>query len=200
MATPTDVARALIDVSEKVARALDDAPTGVTPGYSSALGGTVLPNGKLRYVAATAATGYRLLSVHYKNATQTIASSTNTIINYDQEVYDPLGIVTTGVAWKMVIPANGWYRLDATILFSEVASGWSAGDRATLRLFQNGGVVENFHVLDDPQNNTENNILRCNVPYDLNIGDEIALGIFQTSSTGKDIGGDYLSLFSISQY
>jgi len=143
--------------------------------------------------------GLRLLSLHYKNAQQTIPSSTDTIINYDQEVYDPDGIVTTGSSWHLTIPTSGFYLFVATIRFDEVASGWSAGDRATLRLWQNGGVLENFHTLDDPQNGTLNNILRCHVPYGLFAADEVALGIYQTSASGKDVSGDYLSTLSIWQ-
>lgn len=172
-------------------------PTGVNSGgpYSSF---SVNDQGQI-IDASNSTSGVQLLSVHYKNATQTILSSTNTIIDYDQEYHDPNGIVTTGLSWHLTIPTSGMYRFDATIRFNEVASGWNTGDFATLLLFQNGSVVESFDVLDDPQNNTANNVLRCNVAYRLVAADEVALGIAQTSSSSKGISGDFLSMLSIWQ-
>lgn len=80
MTTAEDVARALLRTGEALSKRLDDAPTGVVPGYSATLGGTVLPNGKLRYVGASSARRFDT-----SGATPNIANTTTVEYTFNHE-------------------------------------------------------------------------------------------------------------------
>jgi hypothetical protein len=111
--TAHDVISALTDTHEKLATRLDNAPTGVVPGYNSALGGTVLPNGKLRYVKATAASAFTLLA-EARIVTSMTTATDGKIINFDDVNYDPSTLITTGASWSIALAA-GWYMAVAGI-------------------------------------------------------------------------------------
>jgi hypothetical protein len=181
--------RAEIAASHKTQRIAPNTPFGsvVTDAYGHVVHG-----------AQGGGSGLQLLAVCYKNSTQSISASTPTAINFDQNYYDPGGLVTTGASWHLTIPSDGKYLFVARISFAETGSGWSGGDYAALALYQNGFYAEGFDYLDDPQNNTLNNILRCHHVIDLNEADEVALRVEQSSSGNKTIaGGNFQNQLSV---
>jgi hypothetical protein len=115
MATPTEVIRELTNMHTTIAKTLDDAPTGVAPGFNTALGGTVMPNGKLRYVR-TVPIG--LVVQAHKAADLTLAASTTYHVDFDTVDYDPHSAITTGASWVFTAPAAGWYRFEPTFTIS----------------------------------------------------------------------------------
>lgn len=133
MATERDVVAGLFDLSQHAAKQQDEAPTGVKPGFSAALGGTVLPNGKLRYVAS----GGLLLAVYDRATNLTRGAGTTARIDFDSPVYDPSGLVTVGASWKFVPPAPGWYgfKIHSTI---EPSAALNAGENLGWFLWPDG--------------------------------------------------------------
>jgi hypothetical protein len=107
MATPTEVARELLRSSEQIARKVTTEPTGVKPGYSAALGGTVTEDGRLRYVAPNPGAPVAYGEV----ATPITVSTANHTINFDGISYDPQGLVTTGASWRCLLPSLGWWQV-----------------------------------------------------------------------------------------
>ncbi len=191
MANASDVVRALRAMHQGDATSIARAPTGIEPGFDATTGITWTEDGRARYRTTPSGAGAKLLSMHYKNSSQSISTSGTPVVNFDQEQYDPDGLVTTGASWAFTVPADGWHLIAPKIRFEEIASGWSAGDTASLMLKINGSPFEYLDILDDPQNNTLNNILEASVPFDLNAGDTIAIGMQLSTSGSKTIDGSF---------
>lgn len=148
MPTPTDVARALTELAERRAKDLDDAPTGVTPGYSAALGGTVLPNGKLRYVSA--APSFMVCDALYRvGTTQTIEDGNTEIINYNTLIYDPDSRVTTGAAWAYTAARAGILTVVAQVYaINNTTFDTGPGPTLILWLYVNGAQAAALHLVE----------------------------------------------------
>ena len=191
MATPADVARELAGLSEHIAKQIDEQPTGVTPGYSAALGGTVLPNGRVRYVQGTpVSSGLALLAFQRMTASQSVGSSAH--VYYNNSLVNVDGCVSFGSGyWEFEAPTDGYYVFFANVRFEEVSSGWSAGHQATLYLTVNGGPSYQFGLLDDPQNNTRNNVVRGFALTYADAGDLITVKLEQTSGASMTLIGGY---------
>lgn len=82
MTRADDVIHALTGLHTDIAKRLDDAPTGVVPGYSAALGGNVMPNGKIRSVTAGTSTLVATLAF-YSGSVPTINSGSVTAFAFD---------------------------------------------------------------------------------------------------------------------
>jgi hypothetical protein len=141
--------------------------------------------------AAGGGGGPTLIASYWTAAPLTIASGSNVRINFANETHDSLGLVTTGASWALTLPLGygGMYGLRCKMRFAEESSGWTSGDQAILYLWRNGGVDEVLDLLDDPQLNTLNNTLSCDVIYDLNEEDEIAIAVRHDSGSNKTILG-----------
>ena len=82
---------------------------------------------------------YQTIPTRYEtNAGQSISDSTTTIINYEDEIYDPGNAVTTGEFWKFTAPHNGYYFCYAQILYADTA--WTEGERSILQIYKNGNL------------------------------------------------------------
>lgn len=123
MAEARDVAQTLARLSHGIARKVDEAPTGVVPGYSAALGGTVKPNGKLLYTSPSGVPG--ALLAHYTRgaSNQSVSVGSETRLNWASQVYDPSNTVTTGASWKFTAPLAGTYAIEAHCSVDDFASG-----------------------------------------------------------------------------
>lgn len=124
MARAEDVIRELAGLGETLAQRISDAPTGVTPGYHAALGGTVLPNGKLRYVKRTPS---GIIAICRKTAAQDAIDATPTRVDFNSVTYDPYGTITTGASWVFTVPANGdgYYTFQAQLSLLITGSDWA---------------------------------------------------------------------------
>jgi hypothetical protein len=106
MANERDVAEAIARLSHGLAKAVDEAPTGVVPGFRN--GVAYLPNGRARYVG-TAASGGTLLA-EARILTSMTSATDGQIINFDDVNYGAL--ITTGASWSIALAA-GWYQVVA---------------------------------------------------------------------------------------
>jgi hypothetical protein len=75
-------------------------------------------------------------------AAQTIATSTNTIIDFGTKVFDSRNSVTTGASWKFVAPDNGTYSVSARVLFDSYA--WTVAQKSNLQVWKNGSYYTNL--------------------------------------------------------
>lgn len=73
------------------------------------------------------------------DAGQSIPNNTlpPTIINFEDESYDPLDLVTTGVAWAFTCPVAGYYQVAAAVLFASTAA-WALGEASVLYVYRDG--------------------------------------------------------------
>ena len=80
-------------------------------------------------------------AVYATDAAQSIATgAASVVVDFEDVIYDPLGLVTTGAGWAFTAPAAGLYQVTAAILFAG-STGWAAGERGLLEVFQDGSLV-----------------------------------------------------------
>lgn len=154
MANARDVMRELARQAHGIARQVDEAPTGVVPGYNAALGGTVLPNGKVRY-ANVHGTGLLALAYNPGNATDIPSSATGrTIVQYSTVDHDPLSTITTGSSWAFTAPFDETYEFHVSVILrnnstTDGSHAWSTGDTAHFWLQRNNSTLDiNLRLLD----------------------------------------------------
>ena len=185
------------NVDKRIAEALA-RQSGVIPGgpYTSF---TVRPNGLIDWAGAGGgAGGFALLAFQRASSTQSVGSSAH--VQYSTSVINVDGCVSTsGGYWEFTAPADGYYLFFANIRFVEVSSGWSGGHQATLYLTVNGGPSLHIGLLDDPQNDTRNNIIRGFAATYADADDVITVKLEQTSGTTMTLGsgfGEYVMAIS----
>ncbi len=133
--TGTDVAWALTNLHEKIAKDIESTPTGVTPGYNPLVGATILPNGKLRY-AREGASPFMVDAIYTMSTTNTVLGDTTPKrLNFNHQIHDPLSQVTTGASWAFTAAAAGAYIVLVSAPLS-IADGtpWVTADRADLTI------------------------------------------------------------------
>ena len=73
---------------------------------------------------------------------QSVANNTTVIIDFEDEIYDPLSLVTTGAAWKFTADLPGYFWGYAGILFDDYA--WDAGEQALWHMYKNGALFSSL--------------------------------------------------------
>lgn len=56
----------------------------------------------------------------YITYTLSVPANSETIVPYDDVLYDPHSGVTTGASWSYTVPATGWYQVHASALVKRV--------------------------------------------------------------------------------
>lgn len=80
-------------------------------------------------------------SIRYTSTSgQSISTSTNSVINFANKVYDDFTSVTTGAGWKYEPNQNARYRIDVSVKLLG-STDWDTGDRAQLFLRKNGSTI-----------------------------------------------------------
>lgn len=82
------------------------------------------------------------------SATTAFPADVGTIVDYNNEVIDPLSLVTDGAAWSAVIPATGNYRIQASFSgnFAAPASGNALTSYLSINVFVNGVIRRALHA------------------------------------------------------
>jgi hypothetical protein len=81
-----------------------------------------------------------LCAIYTTAAGQSIPNAAWALVNYDISETDINGLVTVGANWKFTAPRNGYYHVDAQILFSPTST-WADGEPGHLTLWKNGVLV-----------------------------------------------------------
>ena len=139
--------------------------------------------------------------IRYKtNAGQTIGSGAITVINYEDLVYDPYFLVTTGANWVFTANHAGYYMVQAMAIFT-TTDAWALGEIGTLMLYKNGGQ---FSVLDFKDNYSADANLMALHGNDLvymAVGDTLDIRIYQGTGGNLDLYNDgdynYVSIWKI---
>jgi hypothetical protein len=135
MATPRDVAEQLAILSHGIAKAVDDAPTGVEPGYSAALGGTVMPNGKLRYAKQTEGEVIGPVALAQQDGNYPCSSNSTDRLNFNFVYYDFYSGITTGAStWKYTATKAAYYYVQAWNYITPNGHIWTEGDALSLEI------------------------------------------------------------------
>lgn len=199
MATATDVVHNIAKMTDGLAERHATAPTGVEPGYNAALGATVTPDGRLRYVSPPAAspalTSARILARCRSAAVQNVTSGAIDVIQFNTKVYDPSSVITIGASWHFTAPADGWYSVAGWVPVNEPGGGntYDAGDIMYVEVYVNGSSGHPF-ALDtlffgaDTTDADSYYILKGAEYYLLDTGDTVALKFENGTSQTRRIG------------
>jgi len=129
-------------------------------------------------------TGVPVIARYTTNAAQNIPDSTDTIIDFEDVVYDTDSAVTTGAAWKFTCPTGkaGYYRISASVLTASIV--WVVTKAVSWYIYLNGAQYCELHRWVA----MEANDFRCflggsDIIY-LSAGDFIDIRIHQASGAG----------------
>jgi len=116
----------------------------------------------------------------YHNAAQTLTSGTNTILNFNSELYDVGDLHDTATNnSRLTAPVAGKYLIFGNIAFAANTTGLRE-----LRLLLNG-ITPIGLAREVPQ--SANHFMNCSVIYDLAVGDYIQCTVNQTSGGNLNV-------------
>lgn len=92
-----------------------------------------------RLKALEAQDAVRPVALYTTDAGQSIpnGAATYTIVDFEDQVKDPLGLVTTGASWQFEAPFAGVYLVAAIVTFA-ASTAFGAGEARSLHVFVNG--------------------------------------------------------------
>ena len=115
-------------------------PAGATDGNLAVFDGAT---GKLLKDGGAVPSGGTFIGARYESdAGQSFANSTETIINFEDVIYDPDSLVTVGASWKFTAPSAGYYHLDASFLTGSYTSLGAGEVHATSIYIDNSKYCE----------------------------------------------------------
>lgn len=120
------------------------------------------------------------------NASQAIATTTATIVNFEDKIRDTHGAVTTGSSWKFTAPRAGVYTINTHVLIAD-SSSWAAGETAFLTLFKNGSIYRELDFMEIEASGQYLIGLNGGVSTHLQAGDEITIKLEHTSGLQENL-------------
>lgn len=124
-----------------------------------------------------------LVSASYNtSASQSISTSTVTIVDFGTKLEDSHGAVTTGGSWKFVAPVAGEYQVNAGVL---IAGGNSlpAGNECNLALLKNGVDYKVIAAHYGQTASTASVSLTGAAKVKLNAGEYFDIRVYQTTGS-----------------
>lgn len=136
MKTAHDVVGSLLGAAEHRAKRLDEAPTGVEPGYDPISGLAFSPNGTVRHRSggSSASSPIGFIAQYELDSDQTRSAGNTDRVDFNVMVFDPGHYVTTGAGWYFTPPVDGLYRFWVSTLLIPDA-GFSVGEKVYFKLW-----------------------------------------------------------------
>jgi len=78
----------------------------------------------------------RMLVRYESNSSTSLTDLNWTVMNYEDLVSDPYGLVTVGAGWKFEPIVNGYYYVHATLMTA--SASWAVGERVILSVYIDG--------------------------------------------------------------
>lgn len=131
------------------------------------------------------------------SSNQNISDSTETIVNFDNVLYDDDNLVTTGASWKWTAPRAGFISVQPTIIFNgtgqvDINETWQT------RIYKNGGSFKRGDLRTSFGSPTSMNMsLNGSAVWDVQKGDEIDVRVFQNTGDTQAIASGNPSYVSI---
>lgn len=118
--------------------------------------------------------------VYQTNAGQSIPNNSETVIDFEDVVYDPHALVTVGANWVYTVPVSGYYMVTALITFVATDT-WAVTEAVRIRPLVNGtGAHYAGRGSAWPASTTTVSVLGV-VPVYAAMDQTIAIGVLQTS-------------------
>jgi hypothetical protein len=134
--------------------------------------------------------GGRVIASKYRtNSANTVATTTTTIIDFEDVIFDKTASVTTGASWKFTAPETGIYFVNVTM---GVVAGptWVASNELVIYLYKNGAFASAIGGYGAEAAVSTNFVYAAGSDaIELSAGDYIDIRIWQNS-------GDSVSLYT----
>ncbi len=131
-----------------------------------------------------------IIATYKRDTAQSIPNNAWTIVDYNVQVKDTYGAVTTGAAWKFVAPVSTTYIGVASILFAQ-NTAFAVGENITLAVNING--LRPYPSRND-QINTSTNLYGPSIAISfiayLNINDVVYVEVYQNSGSALNLYTD----------
>jgi hypothetical protein len=113
---------------------------------------------------------------YHASGSQTFATSTLTVLNFDVKDFDSSNLVTTGAAWKFLVPMKGNYNVNASLQLNA-----TAGDTVYIVVAKNG--VEYKRYKPAVPSTVVGGCFSLNVDVACAIGDTLDIRAFSNNAT-----------------
>lgn len=135
-----------------------------------------------------------------RNTAQSFVLNTMTIVDFSTKTFDPDNRITTGSAWKFTANRAGYYRVVASVIFSQYL--WDRVDVASISLYKNNALYSLLHR--DARGVTSTLAYNVHLHGEdiiyLNIGDFIDVRAWQNNSQTRALHNDgQMNFISITQ-
>lgn len=135
-----------------------------------------------------------IIAARYKTSTaHSIASGSETRVNFDTQDYDPRAAVTTGASWVFTAPIGGYYAFKVTVQLTGVAT-WAPGEYMSLYARVNGTIMSLFDYFDNLSAGVNHQMtLSGGDCLHLDAADTLAFYVYQNSGGAINLrsGNDY---------
>jgi hypothetical protein len=135
---------------------------------------------------ATIASSEVVVAKYASDASQSIASGSDVIVDFEDKIVDTHGAVTTGAAWKFTAPVSGNYQVSALAVFTG-GSTFTAGNTLNFIIFKNGSLNSTLGRYIIPTTDTTEKALNGATIMNLNAGDYIQLNLFQNTGGARTL-------------
>lgn len=137
-----------------------------------------------------------IVAAYNTDAGQTITTGAAVaIVNFEDLIYDPQGLVTTGAGWAFTCPAAGLYLVTASVLFAASAA-WASGERGLLQVFRNGSLAASLDRRDN-FNTTNLAQLSGTAPALCAAGDTLDVRVAQNSGSNIALNADAATCYVV---
>lgn len=135
-----NVTSSAVSLTADVSGVLPTANGGTGLSSSGTSGNVLTSNGSV-WVSSPPASSAPITASYNTTAGQAIPNGTDTVVNYDNQLFDGTSIVTTGASWHATVVTAGAYYVNAKVSFTGIPGGTIA---YYLAIRQNGTIVHEF--------------------------------------------------------
>ena len=135
-----------------------------------------------------------IIACRYGNyASPSIATSANTLVDYNIKAYDTWDCVTTGGSWRFTVPIGGIYSVKVLTRY-ESSTNFKDGNQCAVRVFKNGNNELNLGGFTFSANTASGVAPRFFAGGDVELAKDDYIDIRQYQTTGFSIAlyGDNL--------
>lgn len=121
-----------------------------------------------------------------RSTAQTIETGSDTIVQYNTEVYDPSSSYNN-TTYKFTAPATGVYHFDASVLFTST-SNWNAGETCEMIAYYDGGADKRMGTRDTIQvSGSYYWKVSISFDYKMTSGKTMEIRVFQSSGSNLNL-------------
>lgn len=126
------------------------------------------------------------LAFYQSDAGQAIGTASFTVIDFEDQVSDSDGLVTTGASWNYEAPEDGTYEVVVGLVWDSV--DWATGNSLILDAYVDGSAVARIDFISIPSDAGSVQYKMSGVaPIQMLTGEELDVRIFQNSGADRNL-------------